>query len=283
MVPVLAILAAFIPAILWLWFFHSRDRYEREPKALIIKLFLWGVLAMPWAAGFNELFQRILGPTIERAGESGMIPLAVSLLVVMVVNLALNEEALKYLVTANSVKGDPNFNEPVDGMIYMSTAALGFAAAETVFYVIRGFVGVAREETIGAAFAFAFGNVAVLRALTGTIGHVTYSGIVGYSLAQYMILKRPGRLVPLGIALATLLHASWNLTWWFQGIFAPDVRTWWIINVSWYFALAMVILAVGIGVYLLLLRRALAASPFRAKQLTAAPTPPAAAESPPAT
>lgn len=44
----------------------------------------------------------------------------------------------------------------------------------------------------------------------------------------------------------------------------------------------MVILAVGIGVYLLLLRRALAASPFRAKQLAAAPAPPAAAESPPA-
>ncbi len=283
MLAVLAILAAFIPAVLWLWFFYSRDRYEREPKALILKLFFWGALAMPWAAGLNELLKGILGPSIEGAGTSGLIPLAVGLLVAMVVLAALNEEVLKYLVTTNSVKSDPNFNEPVDGMIYMSTAALGFAAAETVFYVIASYVGVLEEATIGAAFAFAFGNVAIARALFTTIGHATYSGIVGYFLAQHLIAKRPGRLVFWGIVLATLVHAGWNLSWWFQDVFAADVRTWWIFPLSGYFLIALLIEAMGIGLYVLLLRRSLAASPFRARQLAAAPAASAPAkESPPA-
>lgn len=282
MIAILAILAAFVPAILWLWFFYSRDRYEREPKALISKLFLWGALAMPWAAGFNELLRGILGPAIERVDESGLLPLALSLVVVMVVLGALNEEVLKYLVTTNSVRSDPNFNEPVDGMIYMSTAALGFAAAETVFYVLAGYAGLLEEASAGAAFAFAFGNVAVARALFTTIGHATYSGIVGYFLAQHMIKKRPGRLVPWGIVLATLVHTGWNLSWWLQDVFAPDVRRWWIIPLSRYFLLALLIEAVGIGIYLLLLRRSLADSPFRAKQLTPAPALGPAGEPPPA-
>jgi len=112
MIPVLAILAAFVPAVLWLWFFYSRDRYEREPKALIIKLFFWGLLAGPWAAGLNDLLRGILGPSIEGAGEAGAIPLAVSLLVLMVGLAALNEETMKYLVTTNSVRPTRTSTKP---------------------------------------------------------------------------------------------------------------------------------------------------------------------------
>ncbi len=281
MIPVLAILAAFIPAILWLWFFYSRDRYEREPKTLIIKLFFWGLLAGPWAAGLNDLLRGILGPSIEGAGKAGLIPLAVSLLVIMVVLAALNEETMKYLVTTNSVHANPNFNEVVDGMIYISAAALGFAGGENFFYIVRAYVGGLEDASARTAFAFAFGQVAVFRAIFNTVGHVTYSGIVGYFLGQHMIGKRPGRVVLWGILLATLIHTSWNLSWWFQGVFVQNVRSFWFIDLTWYFVFAMLVAAIGIGVYLVLLRRALAASPFRAKQL-AAPAPSAAPASPPA-
>jgi len=282
MIVVLAILAAFIPAVLWVWFFYSRDRYEREPKALIVKLFLWGLLAGPWAGGLNEVVSGILGPTVERAGNAGLIPLAVALLVVMVGVLALNEETMKYLVSTNSVRSDPNFNELVDGMIYLSTAALGFAAGENLLYVIRAYAGSLEETTRGAAFLFAFGNVAVFRALFNTIGHVTYSGIVGYFLAAHLVGKRPGRVVGVGILLATLVHTGWNLSWWLQGIFAPNVRTWWFVDLSWYFVIAMGIEVTGIAIYLLLLRRALAASPFRAGQLAGVTAPRPVEETPPA-
>lgn len=282
MIPILAILAAFVPAVLWLWFFYRRDRYEREPRALIVKLFFWGLLAGPWAAGLNDLLRGILGPSIEGAGEAGAIPLAVTLLVGMVILAALNEETMKYLVTTNSTKSDPNFNEVVDGMIYMSAAALGFAGGENFFYVVRAYVGGLEDASSRAAFAFAFGNVAVFRALFNTVGHVTYSGIVGYFLGQHLVAKRPGRVVLWGIILATLVHTAWNLSWWFQQVFASDVRSFWFIDLSGYFAFAMLVEAIGIGLYLMLLRRGLAASPFRAKQLAAAPAGPPAGETPPA-
>ncbi len=282
MIPVLAILAAFIPAVLWLWFFYSRDRYEREPKTLIVKLFFWGLLAGPWALGLNNLLFGFFGPMAQGANESGVFPLAVTLLVMTLVFAALNEETMKYLVTTNSVKSDPNFNEPVDGMIYMSTAALGFAAGENFFKVIGSFTGVLEKASVGAAFGYAFGNVAVFRALFNTIGHVTYSGIVGYFLGQHLIVKRSGRIVLWGILLATLVHTGWNVTLLFQNLFVQDVRQLWFIDVSWYFAVALLIEAGGIGIYLLLLRRSLAQSPFRAKQLAPAPALGPAGEPPPA-
>ena len=43
-----AVLAAFVPALLWLAFFYSRDRYEREPTRAILIFFAMGaVLAVP--------------------------------------------------------------------------------------------------------------------------------------------------------------------------------------------------------------------------------------------
>jgi len=167
-------------------------------------------------------------------------------------------------------------------MIYISAAALGFAGGENFFYIVRAYVGGLEDASARTAFAFAFGNVAIFRALFLTIGHVTWSGITGYFLGQHLIGKRSGRVLLWGIILATLMHTAWNLTWFLQQAFAGDVRTFWFISLTWYFVIAMLIAAFGIGLYLLLLRRSLAASPFRVKQLAAAPAGPPAGETPPA-
>ena len=42
-IVLLAFVAAFVPALLWLVFIYRRDRYEPEPKTLILRLFLWGL------------------------------------------------------------------------------------------------------------------------------------------------------------------------------------------------------------------------------------------------
>jgi len=114
MVHLFALLASFVPAALWLWFFYSRDRYEREPRALIGKLFLWGLLAGPWAAGMNELLGSTVISAADSFGEAGALSTAVLLLLASMLLLGLNEETMKYLVTNNSIRSDPNFNEPLD-------------------------------------------------------------------------------------------------------------------------------------------------------------------------
>lgn len=277
MVQIFALLASFIPAVLWLWFFYRRDRYEREPKALIGKLFLWGLLAGPWAAGMNELLGSTLVPAADSFGRAGAIPAAVVLLFGSVLLLALNEETMKYIVANNSIRSDPNFNEPLDGMVYMTTAALGFAAGENFIYIVGSYFGVlesaARTGAQGgasAAIVGAFVITAPMRALLSTIGHVAWSGLVGYFLARRVLGGRPASVVTVGVLLASVLHASYNFPLELQqrlsqasGFFASVF--------SVYFLATIIVWLVSIGLYVLLFRRALAASPFRSKQLAGPP------------
>ncbi len=275
MIHFLAILAAFIPALLWLWFFNSRDRYEHEPKSLIGKLFLWGLLSGPWAAGFNEMFSQLWGPTINKAGSFG---LAVALLFVMVYVLALNEETMKFLVTGNSVRNDPNFNEPVDGMIYMTSAALGFAAGENFIYIIGAFFGVlqsavkaggAPEAALGSAFVAAFGVLAPIRSLITAVGHVTWSGITGYFLGRHVVGGGSKRLVTVGVFLAALLHTAFNFPQFLGSALNPKAGF-----LNGFFLVALGAWVIGLIIYFALLRRSLAVSPFRTQQIaTAAPAP----------
>jgi len=266
-VRVLALVAALVPALLWLWFFYSRDRYEREPKALVGKLFLWGLLSGFWAAGLNEFLFALFGPHVNAAGEAGAIPLAVGLLTAMVVLAALNEETMKYLVTTNSTRNDPRFNELVDGMIYMTTAALGFAAGENFGYIMRVFVGTFQAATEAgvstgqagtSAFVAAFAITAPLRALLSTVGHVSWSGITGYVLGRRIVAGGSARSVVFGLLAASAVHSAYNLPQFLDpgdALFTP------------YFAAAVAVWAAGVGVYFLLLRKALRASPFRRDQL----------------
>lgn len=267
MIQLLAFLASIVPAVLWLWFFWSRDRYEREPKSLIGKLFLWGLLSGFWAAGLNEFLFAVFGPQVNAAGEGGAIALAVTLLTAMVILAALNEETMKYLVTTNSTRNDPRFNEVVDGMIYMTTAALGFAAGENFGYIMRAFVGTFQAAAEGGAsagqagtnaFVAAFAVTAPLRALLSTIGHVSWSGLVGYVLGRRIVGGGSARSVVIGLFGAGVLHTAFNLPQFLDpndALFTP------------YFAISVVVWAVSVAVYFLLLRRALGASPFRRDQL----------------
>ncbi|MDQ7829385.1 MAG: PrsW family glutamic-type intramembrane protease [Armatimonadota bacterium] len=277
MAQIAAILAAFIPAVAWLWFFWTRDRYEREPRRLIGKLFVWGVFSAPWALGL-ALFLARLERYVDAVGQAGAIPAAIALLFGFVFVKALNEEVMKYLVTANSTRTDPNFNEPVDGMIYMTTAALGFAAAENFLYIFGTYTGilagaaeagVAATEAAPVAALQAFGIVAPLRSLLSATGHVAMSGIVGYFLGQAVVGRRNGRWVLAGLLLAALLHAAFNFPPSLaQKLEAPTGF------LSPAFGLTVLVWLVGIGLYVLLLRRALAQSPFRSRQLSARPAAP---------
>lgn len=260
MVALLALVATFIPAVLWLWFFYSRDRYEHEPKRLIGKLFLWGVISGFWAAGLNDFLRGLFGGGIQAADENGLLWLALGLLFAMYAFAALNEETMKYLVTANSTRTDPNFNEMVDGMIYMTTAALGFAAGENFGYVLRAFINVAKESGPSAAFVRAFLVVAPFRAFDGTLAHAAFSGIVGYFLAQRILGGKGPRVVLGGLLLAAGLHATSN--------FVIDLPRAFYEHPGFILTYAFVLVdLIALGIYALLFRRALAASPFRSKQL----------------
>ena len=115
---------AFGPAIFWLWYVYQKDRWEPEPRALVVKTFLWGMAcALPAALGEALFFW------------SGFFLIVVAAPVI--------EEYAKYFVVSRTVYREIEFSEPMDGIVYSAAAALGFASIENLLYLIwrnRGFL-----------------------------------------------------------------------------------------------------------------------------------------------
>ena len=112
------LLVAFIPALIWLFFFLKEDLHP-EPKRLLAYTFSIGALMSIPTLAVQLLYQRTLGGANLFALSS-------------VVGLALIEELFKFLGAYAAVHKDPAFDEPVDAMIYTVTAALGFATVENI-------------------------------------------------------------------------------------------------------------------------------------------------------
>src|SRR3989338_9327112 len=118
--PLLLIGLGLLPSATWLFFYLRQDLHP-EPRKMIIKVFLWGMLVAPLAVLAQYLTLAAL--------DANHIASAAA---IALVGLAGIEEFLKYLVVRTEIEEEPEFNEPTDAMIYMIAAALGFAAIENI-------------------------------------------------------------------------------------------------------------------------------------------------------
>jgi RsiW-degrading membrane proteinase PrsW (M82 family) len=177
----------FAPALFWLWYFYIKDRYAPEPRSWILRIFVLGMLStIPIA--------------LIEAGIGSLVP---SEFFTAVVVAPVVEECGKFLVVYWFVFRRPVFDEPIDGIVYAVTAALGFAALENFVYLFAAY-----SETLALPL-----ELSVLRALLSVPGHALMSSMWGYSLGQSLVTPHPlvRRLIWHGLALAILLHAAFNL------------------------------------------------------------------------
>ncbi|MEK7148035.1 MAG: PrsW family glutamic-type intramembrane protease, partial [Patescibacteria group bacterium] len=95
-------------------------------------------------------------------------------------------------------------NEPMDSMIYMITAALGFVALENTLFIFGPLLGNNILESVIT------GN---LRFIGASLLHVVASGMVGFALSLSFYQARSKRLLTVGLALvgAILFHLLFNL------------------------------------------------------------------------
>ena len=115
---------------------------------------------------------------------------------------ALIEEAVKLLVVVITVLHNPEFDEPLDGMIYMISAAMGFAAVENVLILFQAIPSGA-EATI---------QIWLLRFIGATLLHAVASATIGYFLAlAWFYNKHSQKIIAFGLALATILHLIFNI------------------------------------------------------------------------
>jgi protease PrsW len=169
---------------------------------------LWGGLmsVIPAIIG-NSLADHFLGLGGIVNDPSRRISLSLAL--GSAVFIGINEETWKFLATLRLVKKLPEFDQPIDGMIYAMTVALGFAAIENVEYIVR----------FGA-------GVLVARSLLSMPTHLACAAIWGYGLARARFISRPQKYVkttlPYLLA-AAVVHAAFD--------FFIFLRTWTILLV----------------------------------------------------
>jgi len=162
------ILLAIAPGAALVIFILLNDRYDREPARLLIKVFLMGML--------------VTLPTIvvELIGQyfnifSGIYGLLFEAFIV----IGLSEEFFKRRVVLRYAFYHPAFNEKLDGIVYCSLAALGFATLENIFYVISYYP---MNE-----------NIWITRAFLSVPVHMLLGIIMGYYLSLAKYCPHPGK------------------------------------------------------------------------------------------
>lgn len=270
MVYWLALAAALVPTLVWLFALYRADRFEPEPPRLIAKLFGLGVVSAFVAIFASVAAGRVLPDLDDLSGRS-----AIPALVVVVLVYALLEEASKLGLAFAATRRDPEFDEPLDGIIYAGTVALGFAATETFLYIASSLEETGARTILADSWVLESGVVegffvtAPLRALLSAVGHLTYTGIGGYFLARYRLGAAPLRVAVGGLLVATLLHAAYNLPLFLLGALGDTAElgplAGLLLLVAWPAAWLL-----ALEIFLVLVGRAVAASPHRARALATA-------------
>ncbi len=208
---ILALALPFVPGLLWLWFFYSRDKVQPEPKKVVLLTFLLGGLAAAPAV-LGELAVEAFAPLTREIQlavlAEGRVPTA-KLAALCFLVIGPIEEVCKFAAVRLYAARHKAFDEPLDGIVYASAAALGFASVENVIYVLS-------LESIQAGTGFA---TLALRAVLAVPGHVFFASFWGFALGRRLLPGAPRGLVPLLVAAGAAVHGAWNFA-----LIQPGVR-----------------------------------------------------------
>lgn len=142
---------ALLPGIVIIIYIYRKDKVEKEPWRLIVKLLILGALSCIPAA-FCENIIDSMAPSYPE----GTIQYA---LLMAFASAALCEEVFKYLFLKIGAWRNPAFGYRFDGIVYGVSVAVGFALLENVLYVATGGVYVALMRGVLAVPLHAFCGV----------------------------------------------------------------------------------------------------------------------------
>lgn len=187
-----AVIGGFLPPLLWLYFLLKEDSRCPEPRSMIIGTFFIGMLVVPLVIPFQRYFCGVLESCNPSPDGNTLILWAAV------------EELFKYAAVAGFVLWRKSVDESIDFVIYMITAALGFAALENALFLLGPLMqGNVLESVVT-------GNV---RFVGASLLHVVSSALIGFALGFSCMKPRILRTVYviIGVILAIALHAFFNI------------------------------------------------------------------------
>ncbi len=182
------ILSAVLPGIAFALFIIFIDRYDKEPKRLLIKVFVLGMLST---------IPTIIAETIGQYFNifTGLFGLLFEAFII----IGLSEEFFKRRVVLRHVFTHPAFNEKLDGIVYCSIAALGFATLENVFYVIN--------------YSSTVPHIWISRALLSVPAHMLLGITMGYYLSMARFCSDPAKCISYmkkSLYVPAILHGAFD-------------------------------------------------------------------------
>lgn len=182
----LLLLASIAPSVALMYFFYMKDKYEKEPRQLLIKAFFYGALSV-----IPILFVEMRLHVFDMAADRSLIAAGYTAFIVA----GLVEEGFKFLVFYLFIWRHHEFDEMYDGIVYSVFVSLGFATIENIGYVLStGF------------------SVALLRSITAIPAHAMFGVAMGYYLGIAKFVGSPYRekYFRLGLIVPVALHGIYD-------------------------------------------------------------------------
>jgi len=180
------LLSAIAPVFMIMIYIYVKDKYEKEPKRLLLLSFISGAIVS------------VLVTTLLYIGFDIFLPLKnhysiQEQFIKAFFVVALTEEFSKYIIVRYVSQPRKAFNEPFDGIIYAVMVSMGFAATENIMYVLQGGY-----------------QVALLRAFTAVPAHATFAILMGYFMGKAKFSNSKVILNFTGLFLAIMFHGMYD-------------------------------------------------------------------------
>ncbi|SHM77377.1 PrsW family intramembrane metalloprotease [Polaribacter sp. KT 15] len=180
------LLLAIAPVTIIILYIYFKDKYEKEPVAILVKTFLLGAtvsVTLTFAIGYAAtlLFPELNSKDIFHQFLKAFVV------------VALVEEFSKYLIVRFYSQKNKEFNEPFDGIVYAVMVSMGFAALENVIYTFQYGAG-----------------TGLIRAFTAVPAHATFGILMGYFMGKAKFSKNRVQLNLIGLLLATIFHGAYD-------------------------------------------------------------------------
>ena len=185
------LLALIAPALFWAVYHYHKDRHQPEPPMNLLLIYALGVgagyLGLHVYAALDLVGLRYDAYLLAETNRIGLFFYALGIIGVV-------EELVKFIPFWLVAMRLQHFDEPLDGIIYASFVALGFASYENLYFL----AGMGGFEAVGRAFA-------------APLVHVMFASIWGYACSQAKLRGQPVLPAALrGLGLAALLHGSYD-------------------------------------------------------------------------
>ena len=192
----LGLLTATMPVPIYIALVVWIDRYEAEPLWMLATAFFWGALFAPF---FAFLFNTGTGAAVTymagaKAGEA----------FAAVVSAPIVEESSKaFILFVFFFAKKDEFDGVVDGIVYASLAALGFAMTENILYYGRAALGGGGSLTA----------TLIIRGFFAPFSHPLFTSLTGIGLglsrqSTNVVVKIVTPIV--GLLMAIFMHSMWN-------------------------------------------------------------------------